>query len=152
MSTSENNFKLETIVGLFLVAGIICFAYLAIKLGKIDIFHQNSYEVHALFSSVSGLKEGATVEMAGVKIGSVKKITLDTKKYEADVYLTLSNDVKISSDAIASVKTAGIIGDKYINISQGGSSTYLKDGQVITETESALDLEGLISKYIFEKK
>lgn len=152
MSASENSFKLETIVGLFLVAGIVCFAYLAIKLGKIDIFHQNSYEIHALFSSISGLKEGANVEMAGVKIGSVKKITLDTKKYEADVYLSLNNDVKISSDAIASIKTAGIIGDKYINISQGGASTYLANGDVITETESALDLEGLISKYIFEKK
>ncbi len=152
MSASENSFKLETIVGLFLVAGIICSAYLAIKLGKIDIFHQNSYEIHALFSSISGLKEGANVEMAGVKIGTVKKITLDPQKYEADVCLNLDKYVKISSDAIASVKTSGIIGDKYINISQGGSSVYLTDGQTITETESALDLEGLISKYIFEKK
>jgi|YNPBryantNP2012_1023418.scaffolds.fasta_scaffold01293_11 phospholipid/cholesterol/gamma-HCH transport system substrate-binding protein len=152
MSTSESSFKLETIVGLFLVIGIICFAYLAIKLGKIDLFHQNSYEIHALFSSISGLKEGANVEMAGVKIGTVKRVTLDPQRYEADVYLTINKDVRITSDAIASIKTAGIIGDKYISISQGGASTYLTDGQVITETESALDLEALISKYIFEKK
>jgi len=134
------------------VIGIICFAYLAIKLGKIDLFHQNSYEIHALFSSISGLKEGANVEMAGVKIGTVKRVTLDPQRYEADVYLTINKDVRITSDAIASIKTAGIIGDKYISISQGGASTYLTDGQVITETESALDLEALISKYIFEKK
>jgi len=115
MSTSESSFKLETIVGLFLVIGIICFAYLAIKLGKIDLFHQNSYEIHALFSSISGLKEGANVEMAGVKIGTVKRVTLDPQKYEADVYLTINKDVRITSDAIASIKTAGIIGDKYIS-------------------------------------
>ncbi|MCJ7602783.1 MAG: MlaD family protein, partial [Desulfobulbaceae bacterium] len=86
--------------------------------------------------------------IAGVSVGKVSNVRL-TKEQQAEVALYLSNDVKVTEDAIASIKTQGIIGDKYIRISQGGSDTYLKEGEIITETESAVDLEELISKYIF---
>ncbi|MGB9712313.1 MAG: outer membrane lipid asymmetry maintenance protein MlaD [Dissulfurimicrobium sp.] len=147
-----NRIKIDTIVGLFLIGGFICFAYLAIKLGDVPLLGENSYNVTAYFTSISGLKEGADVDIGGVKVGKVKKITLDQNTYEAKVILAIKNGVKIPSDTIASIKTSGIIGDKYISLKPGASEKYLKDGSKITDTEAAIDIEGLISKYIFEKQ
>jgi phospholipid/cholesterol/gamma-HCH transport system substrate-binding protein len=145
-------FKVETAVGLFLVAGFICFAYLSVKLGDVNFFGDNTYQVVASFNSISGLKEGASVEIAGVQIGKVAKVFLDTENYEAQVELAINKGVEIQEDSIASVRTAGIIGDKYINISPGGSPLNIEPGGEIIETESAINLEELVSKYIFEKQ
>ena len=106
--------------------------------------------VKARFTNVSGLKEGSTVEIAGVQIGKVSKISLDN--YQAFVELLINPRVKIQEDAIASIRTQGIIGDKYVKISPGGAEEYIQPNGVLTETESAVDIEELISKYIFEKK
>ncbi len=144
--------NLESVVGLFLVAGFVCFAYLAVRLGDVNLFGSDAYHVKAYFTSVSGLKQGASVEMAGVKIGRVSRIALDPKTYEAIVTMELQPKVKIQEDSIASIKTSGIIGDKYVSIKPGGSDEYLSDGGIIQDTESALDIEELISKYIFGKK
>lgn len=144
-------FNVETAVGLFLVAGFVCFAYLSVKLGDMNFFGDKTYQVKASFYSVSGLKEGANVEIAGVRVGKVARINLDLTSYEAMVELALENGVKIQEDSIASVRTAGIIGDKYINISPGGSPQNIEAGGEIIETESAINLEELVSKYIFEK-
>jgi phospholipid/cholesterol/gamma-HCH transport system substrate-binding protein len=94
------------------------------------------------------LKEGARVEIAGVLVGKVEKISLDEDDM-AKVELSIFPEVKLQADVIASIKTQGIIGDKFIKISPGGDDEYLKDGDQITETESAIDLEDLISKYVF---
>ncbi len=145
-------FKIETVVGLFLVAGFICFAYLSVKLGDLNLFGDKTYQVVASFNSISGLKEGASVEIAGVQIGKVAKVFLDTKNYEAQVELAINNGVEIQEDSIASVRTAGIIGDKYISISPGGSLQNIGPGGEIIETESAINIEELVSKYIFEKQ
>ena len=145
-------FKVETVVGLFLVAGFICFAYLSVKLGDLNFFGDKTYPVMASFNSISGLKEGGSVEIAGVQVGKVAKVFLDTKNYEAKVELAINKGVEIQEDSIASVRTAGIIGDKYINISPGGSPMNIQAGGEIIETESAINLEELVSKYIFEKK
>ncbi len=144
--------NIETIVGLFLVAGFVCFAYLAVRLGDVNLFGSKFYHLKAYFTSVAGLKQGADVEMAGVNVGRVSDITLDQQTYEAIVTLEIRQGVKVQEDVIASVKTAGIIGDKYISLKPGGSDIYLKDGDIIQDTESALDLEELVSKYIFEKE
>jgi phospholipid/cholesterol/gamma-HCH transport system substrate-binding protein len=145
-------FKIETAVGLFLVAGFICFAYLSVKLGDLNLLGDKTYQVVASFNSISGLKEGASVEIAGVQVGKVSKVSLDTKNYEAQVELAINNGVEIQEDSIASVRTAGIIGDKYISISPGGSPQNIGPGGEIIETESAINLEELVSKYIFEKQ
>jgi len=129
--------------------GIICVGYLTIKLGKMEIIGDNYYVIGARFHSVSGLKEGAYVEMAGVEIGKVESIALDYEELEAVVEMKIEKGIVLTDDAIASIKTAGIIGDKYIKISPGGSEEVLKSGDSITETESAIDLEDLISKYVF---
>ena len=141
--------SVETSVGIFVMIGILCIGYLTIKLGKMEIFGDNNYSVTARFESVSGLKVGAQVEMAGVSIGQVDLITLDKKKQVALVELKIENSIVLTDDVIASVKTSGLIGDKYIDISPGGSDEILKPGDLITETESSVDIEELISKYAF---
>lgn len=140
---------LEMSVGIFILIGIICVGYLTIKLGQMEILGGNTYTVNAHFTSVTGLKPGASVEMAGVQVGQVESIILDFKSREAVVQLKIENKLQLSDDVIASVKTAGLIGDKYISLSPGGSDIILKPGDRILETESAIDLEALIAKYVF---
>lgn len=144
-----NKTGIETAVGIFVAIGLVCVGYLTIKLGKMELLGDNHYSLYARFQSVSGLKEGAFIEMAGVRIGKVDSITLERESQTALVKMKLQKDVILSDDVIASVTTAGLIGDKYIKISPGGSETMLKPGETITETESSVNLEELISKYIF---
>lgn len=139
----------ETFVGLFLVAGLLCLAYLSIKLGDVNVFGKKEYVIKAKFSNIAGLKEGSDVEIAGVKIGKVYKIYLDN--YQAVVELLIKPDVKIQEDSIATIRTQGIIGDKYVKIMPGASDEYIKPNGTISETESSIELEELVSKYIFEK-
>lgn len=141
--------SIETSVGIFMFIGIICVGYLTIHLGKMDWIGNDHYTVNARFQSVAGLKAGATVEMAGVQIGDVEQISLNHDKKIAEVTLSIQNGVQLEEDVIASIKTAGLIGDKYVMISPGGSDVMLKPGDMIIETESAVDLEDLISKYVF---
>ena len=141
--------SIETGVGIFVIIGIVCVGYLTIKLGQMEWFGENYYSLEARFQSVSGLKKGAQLEMAGVQIGKVDSIYLDLEKQMAVVKMKIQNGVILTDDVIASLKTSGLIGDKYISLSPGGSDTVLKPGDLITETESAVDLEELISKYVF---
>ena len=139
----------DAIVGLFVLAGFFAFAYMSLQLGEFSVFSmEKTYTVQATFGNVSGLKRGALVEMAGVNVGKVSGISLGEND-QARVQLQINNGVKITDDAIASIKTQGIIGDKYIKITQGGSEELLVEGGFIMETESAVDLEELVSKYIF---
>ncbi len=147
-----NRLNIEVAVGVFLVAGFLCFSWLSVKLGHVDLFGGDEYSVKANFSSVTGLKEGASVEIAGVKVGKVSSIRLGGETYEAEIELNLDKKVRLQDDSIASIRTAGIIGDRYVSISPGGSDLFIEPGGVIFETESAINLEELISKYVFEKK
>ncbi|MCP3944470.1 MAG: outer membrane lipid asymmetry maintenance protein MlaD [Desulfobacteraceae bacterium] len=144
-----NRKKLELYVGLFVIVGLISMGYLVISIGEISFFPKNRYSVYGYFSSVSGLKDGARVEVAGVEIGNVSKISIDKKRLVAKAVFSINNDMKLSEDSIASVKTSGIIGQKYIEISPGGSDTMLTNGDEITNTESSLDIESLVRKFIF---
>lgn len=139
----------ETAVGFFVAIGLVCVAYLTIKLGRMEIFDAGGYTVSARFASVAGLRVGANVEIAGVPVGKVTEISLDKTTYDANVVLHINKGVALSDDVIASVKTSGLIGDKYIAIAPGGSETTLKQGDTITDTEATLDLESLISKVVF---
>jgi phospholipid/cholesterol/gamma-HCH transport system substrate-binding protein len=142
-------YSMETIVGIFVFIGLLCVGYFTIKLGKMELIGGENYILYARFNSVSGLKTDSSVEMAGVEIGRVSKIGLDLEREMALVRLKIHKDVQITDDAIASVKTSGMIGDKFIKITPGGSDIILQPGETITETESAIDLEELISKYTF---
>ncbi len=142
-------FDLELAVGLFIIAGMVCLGYLSIKLGRLEIVGERGYEIYGVFSNVGGLKMGAAVEIAGVTVGRVKNIKLDN--YEARVALNLPTGLKIQEDAIASVKTRGLIGEKYIDITPGGSEKSIEPGGRIRETQPAIDVEELISKFVFGK-
>jgi phospholipid/cholesterol/gamma-HCH transport system substrate-binding protein len=144
--------NVEMIVGIFLLTGFLSFAWLAVKMGDINPFANETYPVTARFTSISGLKEGSTIELAGVVVGKVSSIELDTGDYEAVVQLNIDKQVELQDDTIASIRTAGIIGDKYIKISPGGSDIILEAGDEIEETEPAISLEELVSKYIFDSE
>jgi len=149
MGGSMNRSLVEIAVGIFVLIGIICVGYLTIRLGKMEWFGADYYSVSAQFQSISGLNTGASVEVAGVQIGKVDSISLDKEEMVAVVNMKIQNGVVLTDDVIASIKTAGLIGDKYINLTPGGSGEILNSGDTIIETESAIDLEELISKYVF---
>ena len=140
----------ELLVGIFMLAGIIAITFLALRLGDVGLFNNDEYVINAKFTSASGLREGAYVEMAGVTVGKVKRIEFDTENYLAVVSMSLPKTILIPDDSIASIRTAGIIGDKFIKISAGGSEDMVEAGMEIIETEPSINLEELISKYIFE--
>ena len=141
--------KLELVVGVFVLVGIVCLAYLSIKLGKLELVGGDVYEVEAQFNSASGLKPGSTIEIAGVEVGRVRGITLIEDR--AKVKLAVNNTVKLYTDTIASIKTRGIIGEKFLALSPGGGGDPLKPGDTIRDTESGLDLEELVSQYVHGK-
>ena len=144
--------NIELYVGIFVFIGLLCTGYLVLIVGKLSILPGDTYAVHGYFSSVSGLKNGARVEMAGVEIGSVADIRIDTERLVARVVLNISNAIEISEDSIASIKTSGIIGEKYIAILPGGTDILLGDGDELYNTESSLDIESLIRKFIFSQE
>ena len=146
----DNKRSIELASGLFMFLGFVCVTYIALKMGDIGLMGENHYMIKARFVSVSGLREGAFVEAAGVRVGKVTNISFEPQGYLALVTMSIDKNVKISDDSIASIRTAGIIGDKFIKISPGGSGEYLEPGMEIFETEPSINLEELISKYIFE--
>lgn len=142
-------FKKETVVGIFVVAGLVCLGYMTINLGKISLFGDETYTVYGRFSSVNGLRVGNSVEMIGIEVGSVTGFTLDEKDLVVLVALSIKKGIKVYDDAIASIKTQGLIGDKYVQLDPGGGGDLLKPGGTITETEAPVDIGDLISKYAF---
>ncbi|MDJ0801664.1 MAG: MlaD family protein [Desulfobacterales bacterium] len=139
----------ETIVGIFVVLGIVLIYYMAISLGEVSLVGENNHTYYAPFSTVSGLRVGNSVEMIGMEIGRVADFQMDQDKLQAIVALEVDKDIKIYDDAIASIKTAGLIGDRFVQIDPGGGGDLLADGDTIIETESPIDLGELISKYAF---
>lgn len=139
----------EVAVGVFVLIGLLCVGYLTVKLGQMRLMGDGYYTLNAQFGSVAGLKAGAQVEISGVQVGKVDAIRLDLEDMVAVVQLKIKKDVVLTDDVIASIKTAGLIGDKYVKLSPGGSDEILDDGDTIWETESPLDIEELISKYVF---
>lgn len=144
------NRRLEFAVGIFLVLGLLATGYISFKLGEVSFWSvKDYYSVYARFSNVAGLKKRAPVTIAGVEVGYVEDITLD--KGQALVKLRLKKNVKLEEDVIASIKTMGIIGDKYIAISPGGLDSYIPPGGEITDTQPPLDIEELLGKFVFGK-
>jgi phospholipid/cholesterol/gamma-HCH transport system substrate-binding protein len=140
---------METIVGIFVVIGLLGIGYMTIKLGKLGMFGGDYYILYARFSSVSGLRVDSPVEIDGIEIGRVEQLNIDQDKQVAVVKLRIEKGIKVYEDAIASIKTSGLIGDKLITIDPGGGADILKTGGTITETNSPLDIEDLIGKYVF---
>ena len=144
----KNN-TVEMVVGLFIIIGFAAFGYLALQLGEVSFLSAGkSYTLKAEFTNVAGVKKGASVQIAGVVVGEVSAIELGKDAY-AILSLQLDNSLKIPIDSMASVKSQGIIGDKYIQLSPGGDEKFFGPGEMIVDTESAVDIESLISKFAF---
>ena len=140
----------EIMVGVFVLAGVAALVHLSIGLARREAVLGKGYHVKAVFSDVGGLRSGAAVSVAGVDVGSVSRIAL--KEYQGEVSLFIDARVKLQVDSIASIRTRGLIGEKFIAISPGGDEQMLAEGSSILETEPAVDLEQLISKFVFGKK
>ncbi len=141
--------NLELMVGIFVLIGLACLTYLAVHLGKMEIFGQG-YQVSASFDNISGLKTGAAVEVAGVEVGRVEAIHV-TPDNRATLILNIKPGVVLKEDAIASIRTKGIIGDKFVKLSPGFAEKTIQPGGKIRDTESVIDLEELISQFVHGK-
>jgi phospholipid/cholesterol/gamma-HCH transport system substrate-binding protein len=139
----------ETVVGVFVVIGLLSIAYMTVKLGNVGFLGENSYSLYAPFNRVTGLRVGNPVNMLGLEIGRVAGFQMDQEKQVAVVELKIQNGIEVYDDAIASIKTEGLIGDKFVNIDAGGGGDLLEPGDTITETESPTDIMELVSKYAF---
>jgi phospholipid/cholesterol/gamma-HCH transport system substrate-binding protein len=139
----------ESVVGIFVLIGLACIGYMTIKLGDLGLFEDDSYPLMARFSRVTGLRSGSVVNMLGLEVGRVGNMTMDQDKQVAVVELRLRKGIKVYDDAIASIKTEGLIGDSYVSVDAGGSGAELKPGDTITETTPPVDIMDLVSKYAF---
>jgi len=139
----------ETVVGVFVVIGLLAIAYMTVRLGNVGFLGENSYSLYAKFTSVTGLRVGNPVNMLGLEVGRVESFKMDQENQVAVVELKINKDIEVYDDAIASIKTEGLIGDKYISIDAGGGGDLLEDGDTITDTESPTDIMDLVSKYAF---
>lgn len=143
---------LDLWVGIFVVAGISALVMLAMKVGNLSTYNMSeSYQVHAYFSNIGGLKPKASVKSAGVLVGRVTGIMLDTERYEADVVMSLDKRYQFPKDTFANILTSGLLGEQYIGLLPGGDSEMLHDGEQIKMTQSAVVLEDLIGKFIYNK-
>jgi phospholipid/cholesterol/gamma-HCH transport system substrate-binding protein len=139
----------ETWIGLFMTAGLICVVYLSVQLGDVSVFGGDTYTLKARFNEISSLREGSSVTMMGIDIGRVAGVRIDQKRRHAVVRLGVDKDIRIYSDAIASIKTRGLIGEKYMEIDAGGAGDLLAPEGTIINTEPPIDLIELVGKYAF---
>jgi phospholipid/cholesterol/gamma-HCH transport system substrate-binding protein len=142
-------YSIETVVGIFVVIGLICVGYMTVKLGKISFFGEDTYPLYARFTSVSGLRPGSSVEIYGMQVGSVTSLGIDQERQVGVVGMKLSKGTKVYDDAAATIKTSGLIGDKYVKIDPGGAGEVLKPRGIITQTSVPADIDDLIGRYAF---
>ncbi len=141
-----NQTRSEIIVGIFVLIGIACLGYLAIRLGQLEVLGRTGYTVYADFPTVIGLRPGDSVEIAGVRIGRVESIGLADDR--ARTHLRIHDGINLQEDVIASVRARGIIGDKFILITPGASERTIPPGGRIRETESPPDITDLVGRII----
>lgn len=148
-----NKKSTEILVGLFVVLGALALLFLALKAANLTTFGNGgaTYVLQARFDNIGGLKPRAPVRSAGVNVGRITSITLDTQTYQGVVTLEIKEGVNFPRDSSAKILTAGLLGDQYIGIEPGGDEKNLAGGDVITQTQSAVVLENLISQFLFSK-
>jgi len=144
-----NKYAMETAVGIFVAIGLIMIGYMTVKLGNVGLLESDSYKLEARFTNIAGLRVGSPVDIFGIEIGRVDQVKIDQEGGKALVIMSIKKGVNIYRDAIASIKTEGLIGDKYVSIDPGGAEELLAAGGTITETQGAIDVGDLIGKYAF---
>lgn len=141
--------KLELVVGVFVLVGLAAVAYLALRIGAGALVGGDTYALEARFTNSGGLNPGSNVVVAGVPVGRIDAVRLNPADFSSVVRFSVRKDVKLPVDTIASIKTTGLIGDKFLALAPGAESEYLAPGALITDTESTVDLESLISRFAF---
>ena len=144
-----NSKKLETVVGAFVLLGLVAVAYLSLKIGAGSFVGGNTMVVHARFANAAGVNPGSQVMISGVTVGQVDAIRLNPADFSAIVDMRLRRDLQLSTDSMVSVKTSGLIGDKFLAIRPGADDEMIAAGDTFTETESTVDIESLISRFAF---
>lgn len=143
---------LDLWVGMFVVAGVAALVVLAMKVGNLSTYNMSeSYQLEAYFSNIGGLKSQASIKSAGVLVGRVTGITLDTERYEAKVVMSIDKRYQFPRDTFANILTSGLLGEQYVGLAPGGEIEMLKAGEVIKHTQSAVVLEDLIGKFLYSK-
>ena len=142
-------YAMETTVGIFIVFGLVCIGYMTVKLGHVSLLGDDAYSLFARFTTVSGLRAGSPVDMLGMEVGRLGRLTMDQKDQKVVVEIRIQKEIKVYDDAIASIKTGGLIGDMFLSIEPGGAGKLLGPGGTITETQPAVDIVDLIGKYAF---
>lgn len=148
-SKQMKRYTLETTVGIFLVFGLLCVGYMTVKLGHINFFGDNAYSLFARFTTVTGLRIGSLVYISGIEVGRVETLAIDQKNQKGVVQMRIQKGIHIYEDAIASIKTEGLIGDMHVSIDPGGAGPLLKSDGVIMETQPPLDIADIVGKYAF---
>ena len=143
---------LDLWVGIFVVAGIAALVVLALKVGNLSTYNgSESYQLQAYFSNIGGLKAQASIRSSGVLVGRVTGISLDTERYEAMVTMNIDKRYQFPKDTFANILTSGLLGEQYIGLVPGGDVEFLKSGEVVGKTQSAVVLEDLIGKFLYSK-
>jgi phospholipid/cholesterol/gamma-HCH transport system substrate-binding protein len=147
-----NKKSVETLVGLFVLLGMIALFFLALKAANLGNFStEPTYTLSARFDNIGGLKVRAPVRSAGVTVGRVTRITLDPKTYQGVVTMEIRRGFEFPKDSSAKILTAGLLGDQYVGLEPGGDEKNFEPGALITQTQSALVLENLIGQMIFSR-
>ncbi len=150
----DRNYKIEVLVGMFVILGLVAFTFLALRtsgLAVSDYGKSASYHLYAAFDNIGGLRPRAKVTMAGVRIGSVSSIDIDRDSQQAVVKLNVNSNINfLTTDTSAAIQTSGILGEQYLELVSGADEEILEEGDEITFTQSALILENLISRFLFE--
>ncbi len=144
-----NKRGIEMLVGVFVLLGLASLGYLTVQLGDFRFFDTDTYQLQARFSSVDGLVEGSAVRISGVNVGRVEDIELDKERFAVMVTFSLPRDIRISDDSMAAIRTMGLVGDKYVSLSPGGSGIHLEPGDTIIDTQPPIDIQELIGRYVF---
>ena len=147
-----NRSTIDLWVGVFVAIGFGAILFLALKVGNLLTLDRSpGYRIEASFENIGGLKLRAPVKAAGVVVGRVEQVRLDSKTYDAVVTMRMDSEYQFSKDTIAAINTSGLLGEVYIGLDAGGDPAMLKEGDRITKTQSAVVIEKLISQFLFEK-
>ncbi|MEY3527473.1 MAG: outer rane lipid asymmetry maintenance protein MlaD [Pseudomonadota bacterium] len=147
-----NRAKIDLAVGFFVAIGILALVFLALKVGNLVNFSMSEgYRIETRFDNIGGLKVRAPVKSAGVVVGRIEAIRLDSETYEAVIDLRIAPEYRFPKDTIASILTSGLLGEQYISLESGGEAEYLKNGERVMKTQSAMILEKLIGQFLFNK-
>lgn len=145
----KKKYSHDVLVGVFVIFGFACLGYITVRFGEVAVFERDTYALYAEFSSVSGLRAGNPVEMFGMEVGRVEGFHMDQERQVILAKLLIQEDITVYEDALASIETAGLIGDRYVDLHPGGALPALEEGGTILDTEPPVNISDIIGRFAF---